>query len=52
MGGSVTDQAEPVTVLCPECGELTEVKDVRALILALHLSNDCTLSPLLVHRAE
>ena len=29
------------TVLCPECGELIEVKDVRAIIMTLHLQNNC-----------
>lgn len=32
----------PVVDLCPECGELTEVKDPAALIHALHLARECT----------
>lgn len=36
-----------VTTVCVECGDLIEVKDVRALILSLHLHNECVLSPLL-----
>ena len=33
---------EGTTVLCPECGELMEIRDPRALILTLHLRNECT----------
>jgi predicted RNA-binding Zn-ribbon protein involved in translation (DUF1610 family) len=38
-----------VTVACPQCGELVEVKDATALILGLHMHNDCNVSGLLVH---
>jgi predicted RNA-binding Zn-ribbon protein involved in translation (DUF1610 family) len=38
-----------VTVACPQCGELVEVKDPTALILGLHMHNDCNVSGLLVH---
>jgi hypothetical protein len=46
----VAERPEPVTVLCTECGSIVTVKDVQALILALHLQNDCDISNLLVHR--
>ena len=46
----MADAPEPLTVLCGECGTLVEVHDVAALILALHLQNDCDISNLLVHR--
>lgn len=36
-----TPATEPITVLCPECGELIEVKDAAALIRTLHLQNAC-----------
>jgi Fe2+ or Zn2+ uptake regulation protein len=39
-----------VVVMCSECGELIEVKDVAAMILALHLQNDCAASSLLTPR--
>jgi hypothetical protein len=38
-----------VQVACPQCGELVEVPDPTALVLALHQQNDCTVSTLLVH---
>lgn len=34
-------QAHGVTVLCPECGSIVEVKDPAALIRTLHLMNEC-----------
>jgi len=39
---------DPVTVLCPECGQTVEVHDVAALLLALHLTNACARSLLIV----
>ena len=52
-GGVVSDERpQSVTILCANCGELVEVADVAALVSALHTANDCTLSPLVVHRAE
>ena len=42
--------AEPVVVLCPECGEAIEVRDVAVFLLALHLANDCSSGiPNIVH---
>lgn len=38
--------AQRVTILCVECGELIEVKDPAALIHALHLLNECSVSSL------
>lgn len=52
ISGGLMEPSEPTTVMCPECQTLIEVKDIRAVLLAMHLSNDCTLSNLLVHRAE
>lgn len=43
-------QPEPVTILCPECGELREIHDVQAVLLALHLTNECDVATLLTHR--
>jgi hypothetical protein len=43
---------EGVTVLCPECGEVVEVKDPAALIRALHLMNACTVRALLSKEEE
>lgn len=43
--------SDPLTVLCPECGELMEVKDPAALIQALHLANACELR-VLFNKAE
>jgi hypothetical protein len=42
--------SDPVAVMCPECQTLVEVRDIRQLLLTLHLANDCTLSNLVVHR--
>lgn len=39
---SITSTNDGTTVLCPECGELMEIHDPRALILTLHLRNECT----------
>lgn len=33
--------SEPVEVLCPECGEILRVSDVKALILTMHQFNAC-----------
>ena len=33
---------EAVNVMCPECGALIEVHDVRAVLLAMHLTNECS----------
>ena len=49
---STTTQDTGVTVLCHECGELLEVKDPRALILTLHLRNECTISGLFNHQGS
>lgn len=35
------------TVLCPECGELTEIHDVEALVRSLHAVNECSVRSLL-----
>jgi hypothetical protein len=43
----VRSRPEPVTVMCPECGELVEVRDVPGLIRALHLTNECEIRTLL-----
>ena len=43
---------EPITVLCPQCGEMVEVKDPQALIMALHLANDCELASLFGHASR
>lgn len=32
---------DAVTVICAECGEVIEVKNVVALVLSLHLQNAC-----------
>lgn len=46
-------RATPVTILCPECGEMVEVHDIHAVLLALHLQNECTLSSLFhAHRDD
>jgi hypothetical protein len=42
----MTEEVE-TTALCPQCGTLIEVRDVRQLILALHLMNECEISSLL-----
>jgi hypothetical protein len=42
---------DPTTVMCPECGELVEIKDVQTLVLTLHQANECDeVSSLIVHR--
>jgi hypothetical protein len=41
--------SDAVQVACPQCGELVEVKDPTALVLALHMQNACTVAELLVH---
>jgi hypothetical protein len=38
---------QPLRVLCPECGAIVEVVDPEGLVRALHLRNDCLVSPLL-----
>jgi hypothetical protein len=40
---------DTVQVACPQCGEMVEVPDPTALVLALHQQNVCIVSPLLVH---
>ena len=50
MFGGAVDKPEPVTVLCPECQTLVEVKNIYAVLLALHMQNDCDVSNLLAHR--
>lgn len=40
-------QPAPVVDLCPECGQMTEVKDPQALIHALHLERECSAVTLL-----
>lgn len=40
---------EPLTVICTECGVVLEIKDVQAIILALHLQNECEVSGLFSH---
>ena len=50
-GDGVTEQAKAwtaVQIACPQCGELVEVADPTALILALHMQNDC-MSNLMAH---
>jgi len=42
----------PLTVLCSECGCLIEVVNPAEIIRALHLRNDCTVSPLLAGAQE
>ena len=32
---------DPVEIICPECGELLIVKDIRAFILAMHENRSC-----------
>ena len=44
--------AEPVTVLCPECGTIISVKDVQTLLLTLHQINDCDVSTIVAHKVE
>ena len=49
---SIQTTNEGTTVLCHECGELLEVKDPRALILTLHLRNECSISGLFNHQGS
>jgi hypothetical protein len=50
---AVLGERIPITDLCPECGELIEVKDARAIIHALHLTNECSqMSGLFPQRGE
>ncbi len=42
---AVTDDS--VTALCPECGDVVEIHDIRALLLALHMVNECSVRTLL-----
>jgi hypothetical protein len=37
---------EPVEFVCNECGALVSIRDPVALIRALHLARDCTVSGL------
>ena len=41
--------AEPVLIVCPQCGAQVEVKDPASLVLALHMNSECDVSGLLVH---
>lgn len=34
-------EAESVTALCPECGELIEIKNIVNVLLMLHMQNTC-----------
>ena len=47
----VHEWSPAVEIVCPECGELVSVKDPAALIRALHLANDCSVSGLLAPQA-
>lgn len=42
-------EEEGLTVLCPLCSELFEVKDPRIVILAAHLSEHCDETAGLLH---
>jgi hypothetical protein len=44
------EKAEATTIMCPECGEIREVHDVQAVLLALHMTNECDVSTLITHR--
>lgn len=48
MPGS--DKEETVTVLCPECGTLIEIHDIRAYLLSAHLVDSCTSTEALRNR--
>jgi hypothetical protein len=48
--GCVSEPVTEVTVACPQCGELVEVKDATTLFWPLHMQNDCNVSGLLVHQ--
>lgn len=37
------------TVICPECGELIEVNDIRALLLANHMARYCEETAVWLH---
>jgi uncharacterized protein YbaR (Trm112 family) len=37
----MSDDTETTTLLCPECRELLEIADARAVMLAHHLDNFC-----------
>lgn len=40
---------ESLTIVCPACGELWEVKDARAVLLALHMAQQCQETRWLTH---
>ena len=43
--------SDPITVMCPECQTLVEIKDIQTLLLTLHQANECDeVSGLIVHR--
>lgn len=42
-------EAEKLTLVCPECGELMEVSDPRAVLLSEHLANFCPSTAGIVH---
>lgn len=48
-GAARSRSDEATSILCPECGTIVEIHDVRALILTLHLRNDCDISGLFSH---
>jgi hypothetical protein len=37
----IVQAVEPVTLICPECGEAFEFRDPAAILRALHLANAC-----------
>jgi len=39
-----------VEFICPECGAAVEVRDIRAVLLALHMTNDCSQVSTLIHQ--
>jgi hypothetical protein len=43
---------EPVELICPECGDLIKIQDIRSLLLALHMMNSCTVRVLLTSDEE
>jgi hypothetical protein len=40
---------EKLSIMCPECGELREILDARAMLLAMHLANLCPMTRGLSH---
>ena len=39
---------EPVTLVCPECGELVSINHIEALLLSLHQQNACPATRVIV----